>query len=262
MSRKTKFARFAAVAVATLMLPVGFAELSDIQAEGTATIVMSGEYPPFSMPDDSGAMIGFDADVGRELAARLGVEAELVQADFASIVGGIQAGIYDFSVASHAYTEERASAAAFSESPYYYGGGQIFVRDGTDYQNLDDLIAAEAAIAVDLGGTNQQYLESIDYPNIATYSGIQDSLLAISSGRADALFTTPVVGFNAIQEGQALRALPDMIFEENAFVLFAKDQPELEAAINQAINDMREDGTLIEISERWIGGDITTPPAE
>lgn len=262
MSRLFKVARTAIVLSAVALLPFGFAELSDLQAAGEANIVMSGEYPPFSMPDDSGAMIGMDADVARELATRLGVEANLVQADFASIVGGVQAGIFDFAVASQSYTEERAQAVDFSETPYYYGGGQIFVREGTDYQNLDDLVAAEAAIAVDLGGTNQQYLESINYPNIATYSGVQDSLLAISSGRAEAIFTTPVVGFNAIDEGQALRALPDMIFEENAYVTIAQDQPELLAAINQAIQDMRADGTLTEISLRWIGGDITNPPAE
>lgn len=263
MRKASDFIRITGLLLTAALLSFGMAnKLADIQAEGVAVIVMSGEYPPFSMPDDAGQMIGMDADVATEIASRLGVEAQLVQADFASIVGGIQAGIYDFSVASHAYTEERAGAVDFSADPYYYGGGQIFVRDGTDYQNLDDLAEAGAAIAVDLGGTNQQYLESINYPNIATYSGIQDSLLAISSGRAEAIFTTPVVGFNAIQEGQALRALPDMIFEENAFVLFAQGEPELEAAINEAIEAMRADGTLTAISEEWIGGDITNPPAE
>lgn len=259
MPRTPRILSLVALALFVVLAPVAFAELEDLQAKGHAVIVMSGEYPPFSMPDESGNMIGFDADVARELAERLGVEPRLQQAEFSSIVGGIQAGAFDISVASHARTEERARAVTFSEVPYYYGGGQIFVRDDTDYKTLADLEAANAAIAVDLGGTNQQYLESIDYPNITTYSGVQDSLLAVASGRADAIFTTPVVGYNAIEEGQPLRALDELIFEENAYVLIAKGQPELEAAINQALNDMREDGTLREISMEWIGGDITTP---
>ena len=259
MSKAPQLVRFLIVGLLIALAPLGFAELEDLREKGYAVIVMSGEYPPFSMPDENGDMIGFDADVARELAARLGVEPRLQQAEFSSIVGGIQAGNFDISVASHARTEERARAVAFSEVPYYYGGGQMFVREDTEYQTWAELEAAGAPIAVDLGGTNQQYLESIDYPNIDTYSGVQDSLLAVASGRADAIFTTPVVGFNAIQSGQPLRALPELIFEENAYVLIAQGQPELEAAINQALEDMRADGTLREISMEWIGGDITTP---
>lgn len=259
MSKASLLARCFAVFLLLAMAPLGFAELEDLREKGFAVIVMSGEYPPFSMPDESGNMIGFDADVARELAERLGVEPRLQQAEFSSIVGGIQSGNFDISVASHARTEERARAVTFSEVPYYFGGGQMFVREDTPYESWDDLRESGAAIAVDLGGTNQQYLESIGYPNIDTYSGVQDSLLAVASGRADAIFTTPVVGFNAIQEGRPLRALPELIFEENAYVLIAKGQPELEAAINQALQDMRDDGTLREISMKWIGGDITTP---
>lgn len=245
-----------------LASPLALAQLSDIQERGYAVIVMSGEYPPFSMPGETGQLIGFDADVARELASRLGVEARLQQAEFSSIIAGIQTGAFDIAVASHARTPERERAVAFSEVPYYYGGGQIFVREDTDYETLEDLREANAAIAVDLGGTNQQWLEENNYPNITTYSGVQDSLLAVASGRADAIFTTPVVGFNAMQEGQPIRPLEGLIFEENAWIVTAQNQPELLEAINQALQEMREDGTLQEISMRWIGGDITTPSDE
>ena len=245
-----------------LLLPAAFAELSDLQAKGTAVVAMSGEYPPFSMPDESGAMIGMDADVARELAARLGVDVRLQQAEFSTIIGGIQAGSYDFSVASHSITPERQQAVDFSDIPYYYGGGQMFIHTDYDYANLEEMAAANAPIAVDLGGTNQQYLESIGYPRIDTYSGVQDSLLAVASGRAHGIFTNPVVGFEAVEAGQPVKAMEGLIFEENAYVLIAKNQPELAAAINQALRDMRADGTLLEISMKWIGGDIVTPPAE
>lgn len=242
-----------------LAAPVAFADLSEIQEQGYAVFVMSGEYPPFSMPDADGNMIGFDADVARELAARLGVEPRLQQAEFSSIIAGIQTGAFDVTVASHARTAEREGAVTFSEVPYYYGGGQMFVNDSTDFQSLDDLREANAAIAVDLGGTNQQWLEENDYPNVDTYSGVQDSLLAVASGRAAAIFTNPIVGYLAIQEGQPLRAIEGLLFEENAWITVANNQPDLIAAINQALEDMREDGTLLEISMEWIGGDIVTP---
>ncbi len=223
---------------------------------------MSGEYPPFSMPDEDGNMVGMDADVARELAKRLGVEPILQQAEFSGIVAGIQGGIYDFSVASHSITPERQKAVNFSDIPYYYGGGQMFIQKDLNYTSIEEMAADNAAIAVDLGGTNQQYLESIDYPKVDTYSGVQDSLLAVASGRAAGIFTNPVVGFQAIEAGQPLKAMPGLIFEENAYVLMAKSNTNLEAAVNQALRDMRADGTLLEISMKWIGGDIVTPPAQ
>jgi ABC-type amino acid transport substrate-binding protein len=241
---------------------VGLANLEDILAEGEATFVMSGEYPPFSMPDEDGNMIGFDADVATELAARLGVEPVLQQAEFSSIIAGIQAGAFDITVASHARTEEREQAVQFMDEPYYYSGAQVFVPSDSEFTDIEAMAEAGATLAVDLGGTNQQYLESIDYPNIATYSGVQDSLLAVASGRADGIFTSPIVGNLAIQEGQDLKGIGGLVFEETAWVTIAFDQPELQAALNDALDEMRADGTLLEISQRWIGGDIVTPPSE
>ena len=262
--QKTLF-RTALLALAALGLIAGtaHAQLSDIQESGTATFVMSGEYPPFSMPDDAGGMIGFDVDVARELAARLGVEPEIVKASFSSIVGGIQAGRYDVSVASHARTPERERAVTFLDFPYYYSGAQLFVPADSPYSTYEELKEAGATIAVDLGGTNQQWLEEDGYPSVATYSGVQESLIAVRTGRADAIFTSPVVGNLAIRdEGFDLKPIDDLLFEENAWITIANDQPELKAALEAALQEMLEDGTLMEISERWIGGDIVTPPSE
>lgn len=252
---------FSLVLALSLLVGAASAQFDEIQERGYAVIAMSGEYPPFSMPDEGGEMIGFDADVARELAARLGVEPRLQQAEFSSIIAGLQTGAFDLSVASHARTEERARAVTFSEEPYYYSGAQLFVREDAPYESLEDLRAADATIAVDLGGTNQQFLEEAGYPRIDTYSGIQDELLALQSGRAEAIFTSPVVGNIAIKNGQALKPIGGLLFEENAFVLIPNGQPELAAAVNEALAEMREDGTLQEISMEWIGGDITTPPS-
>lgn len=260
----TRIRRFiqvlAVLALATL--PFAFAQLSEIQEEGVAVIVMSGEYPPFSMPDENGEMIGFDADVATAIAERLGVEADLQQAQFSAIIAGIQTGSFDFSVASHAKTAERDEAVNYSEIPYYYSGGKLFVAEDSEFESLEDLREAGAAIAVDLGGTNQAWLKEHDYPNIATYSGIQAELLAVRSGRAGAIFTSPIVGNIAIKEGQPIKPIGELLFEEKAWVLSADGNPELAAAIDAALHDMREDGTLLEISQKWIGGDIVTPPSD
>lgn len=250
-------------AVATLLLllaPTAFADLESIQEEGEVVLVMSGAYPPFSMIDEDGNLIGFDADVAVALAERLGVEPVLQQAEFATIIAGIQAGAFDVSVASHARTEERARAVTFMDDPYYYSGAQLFVPTDSEYSSYEDLREDGAPIAVDLGGTNQQWLEDDGYPNINTYSGVQESLLAVQSGRAAAIFTSPIVGNLAIRDqGLDMMPIDELLFEENAYVTTASNQPELKAAIEEALDAMREDGTLAAISEEWIGADITTP---
>lgn len=251
-----------AFALTLALTSVSFANLEDILAEGEAVFVMSGEYPPFSMPDEDGNMIGFDADVATELAARLGVEPVLRQAEFSSIIAGLQAGAFDVSVASHARTAEREQAVQFMDEPYYYSGAQVFVASDSDFTSIEEMAEAGATLAVDLGGTNQQYLEGIDYPSVATYSGVQDSLLAVASGRAEGVFTSPIVGNLAILEGRDLKPIGGLVFEESAWVTIANNQPELQAALNEALDAMRADGTLLEISQRWIGGDIVTPPSE
>jgi ABC-type amino acid transport substrate-binding protein len=265
MTRAPLSRRLVSLAAAALLLltATAHAELEDILAEGEAVFVMSGEYPPFSMPDANGEMIGFDADVARELAARLGVEPRLQQAEFSSIIAGVQAGVFDVTVASHARTAERERAVTFLQNPYYYSGAQLFVRADSDYTSLAELQADRAAIAVDLGGTNQQWLADRGYPNIATYSGIQDELQAVLTGRAAAIFTSPIVGNLAIKDqGVAIKPIDELLFEENAWVTIAPNQPELEAALNEALEDMRANGTLREISLKWIGADITSPPGQ
>jgi ABC-type amino acid transport substrate-binding protein len=251
------------VATLLLLLPaVAFADLESIQEEGEVTLVMSGGYPPFSMIDEDGDLIGFDADVAVALAERLGVEPVLQQAEFATIIAGIQAGAFDISVASHARTEERARAVTFTDDPYYYSGAQLFVPTDSEFSSYEELREAGAAIAVDLGGTNQQWLEDDGYPNITTYSGVQESLLAVQSGRAAAIFTSPIVGNLAIREQELdLQPIDELLFQENAYITIANNQPELKAAIEEALDAMREDGTLAAISEEWVGADITSPPS-
>lgn len=260
------FRNLATSLLAALLLLGGLATAQEFETaqEGVLTVAMSGEYPPFSMPDDEGNIIGFDADVARELAERLGLEPNIVQAQFNAIIAGVQTGRYDASVASHARTPEREQNVQFLDMPYYYSGAQFFVRADSPYESVDELQEAGARVAVDRGGTNQQWLEDNGYGDItSTYSGVQESLLAIRQGQAEAIFTSPIVGNLAISEqGFDLRPIGGLVFEENAWVTVREGNDALKEALEEALASMREDGTLQEISERWIGGDIVTPPSE
>lgn len=253
----------AALATA-LFLAVGTVAAQSPIDDGVLTVAMSGGYPPFSMPAEDGSMEGFDADVAAALAEELGVEVEIVQAQFSGIIAGVQAGRFDASVASHARTAEREQAVTFLDTPYYYGGGQFFAPADSEYDDYQALLADGGTVAVDRGGTNQQWLEDNGYmDNTATYADVPTSLQAIRAGQADAIFTNPIVGNQAFAtSGMEMKPISGLVFEENAWITIADGQPEFKATLEEALNTLREDGTLQEISERWIGGDIVTPPSE
>lgn len=258
----------APLAAVALFAGAAFAQpdVSSIPAlsDGTFTIAVSGEYPPFSMPSEDGTLEGFDIDLGQAIADYLGVDLEVEQAQFSSIIAGVQTGRFDASIADHAKTPERAEAVTFLDMPYYYSGAQVFVPSDSPYSSLEEIAEAGEKIAVDRGGTNQQWLADNGYGDtIATYSGVPESIQAIQSGQAAAIFTSPIVGNLAIQtSGADLVPVGGLVFEENAWITIANDKPELKAALEEALAAVREDGTLLEISEKWIGGDIVTPPAE
>lgn len=248
----------------SLFLLAGAATAQGPLEDGVFTVAMSGEYPPFSMPAEDGSMEGFDADVARALADVLGVEVDIQQAQFSSIIAGVQTGRFDASIASHARTPEREQAVTFLDSPYYYGGGQFFAPADSEYEDYEALLADGGTVAVDVGGTNQQWLEDNGYiDNTATYSGVPASLQAIRAGQADAIFTNPIVGNQAFRTaGMDMKPISGLVFEENAWITIANDQPEFKATLEEALNTLRENGTLLSISEEWIGGDIVTPPSQ
>lgn len=239
---------------------VAFADLAQIRQRGEIRIVMSGEYPPFSQPGPNNSLQGFDVDVAREIARRLGVKATIIKAEFSSIIAGLQAGQFDLAVASQSKTPERERAVDFLKTPYYYDGIQLFVPSASNASSLAGLDGKPVAVA--LGTVFEKYLRDQKYPSIVTYSGEQEIFLALSSGRAAGMVTTRSVGSIAIKNGQRIKAAGRVIAEDNPYITLGKNNPQLKAAVERALGGMRQDGTLRRISVKWLGSDITRPTAD
>lgn len=236
---------------------VAQADLADVKKRGELRVVMSGEYPPFSQPSPGGSLTGFDADVAREIARRLGVKARLIKAEFPSIIAGLQAGQFDLAVASQSKTPERERAVDFLSRPYYYDGFQLFVPAKSGAKNLAGLGGKPVAVAQ--GTVFEKFLRDRKYPNVATYSGEQEIFLALAAGRAAGMITTRTVGSVAIKNGQKIKAAGPVLQEDNPYITLGKNQPQLKAAVEKALADMRADGTLKRLSLKYLGADITVP---
>ncbi|BDP43442.1 amino acid ABC transporter substrate-binding protein (plasmid) [Deinococcus aetherius] len=236
---------------------VAHADLADIKKRGELRVVMSGEYPPFSQPGPDGGLVGFDVDVAREIGRRLGVKVNVIKAEFPSIIAGLQAGQFDMAVASQSKTPERERAVDFLSRPYYYDGFQLFVPANSTATSLNTLGGAPVAVAQ--GTVFEKFLRDRKYPNVATYSGEPEIYLALGAGRAGGMITTRTVGSVAIKNGQKIKAAGPVLQQDNPYITVGKNQPQLKAAVERALNAMRVDGTLKNISLKYLGADITTP---
>ncbi|MCA0969904.1 transporter substrate-binding domain-containing protein [Halobacillus litoralis] len=223
--------------------------------DGMFTYAASGEFRPFSMTSASGEMTGFDIDVAKAVAEELGLQPSQQKQKFASIVEGVKSGRFDAAVASHTITPERSEQVDFS-TPYYYSGAQVFTRPDSDVQSIEDLEGME--IAVSKGSTYSAYAEEVT-DNIKTYDSDVVALQSLAKGRHDAVITDFLTGKEAMQQDLEIEA-KDMIERSEQAIAVAKGNEKLLEDINAALETLRENGTLAEISNEYFGDDITTVP--
>ncbi|WLD92270.1 transporter substrate-binding domain-containing protein [Alkalihalobacillus sp. AL-G] len=223
--------------------------------DGKFTFASSGEFKPFSYadPDDPTKMVGYDIAVANAIAEELGLEPSPQKYKFASIIAGVKGDRFDAAVASHTITDERAKEVDFTE-PYYYSGPQIFVRPDSDIETAEDLKGKD--VAVSKGSTYAKM--AVKYTdNIKTFDSDVVALQALSEGKNDAVITDFITGQLAIKSGFEIVA-KERLGESEQAIAISKENPELLKAVNEALQKLKDNGTLAKLSKEWIGEDITT----
>jgi polar amino acid transport system substrate-binding protein len=226
----------------------------DLVEEGQLTFAMSGQYRPFNYYDESGDLVGFDVDMGNEIAERLGLEPNPVTGDFDALIAGLTSGRYDAIIGSMSPTPEREEQVDFTDI-YYLSGAQLFVAEGSDITSLDDL--QDGTVGVTRGTTFEDFARDEGVGDVTTYPSDNQALTELASGRVDAVITNRLLGLFQIEEiGLDVVEVGDVLFDDPAAIAVRKDTPELRDAINDALREAREDGSYANISERWFGVDI------
>jgi polar amino acid transport system substrate-binding protein len=215
----------------------------------------SGEFKPFSYVKDDMTMTGFDVAVGEAIAKELGLEPVQKRIKFKGIVEGVKTGRADAAVASHTINDQRAKHVSFS-TPYYYSGPQIFTRPDSDIKTVEDLEGKEVAVAK--GSTYAETAEKYT-KNIKMYDSDITALKALSTGRHDAVITDFVTGKSAAKGGFDIVG-QQLIERSEQAVVIPQDNPLLLKRVNEALEKLRQDGTLEKISIDYFGEDITTKP--
>ena len=233
-------------------------KLDSIQKSGKLVVALEGAWQPWSYHDSSDTLVGYDVEVSRAIAEKLGVEPEYVESDWDSLFAGLDAGRYDMVCNGVEVTEERAKTYAFT-TPYGYIHTALAVRkDNTDITSFEDLKGKTTANS--LASTYMELAESYG----ATVQGIdtlEETIQLLTAGRIDATLNADVSFYDY------LNVHPDADFKLVAQtaeashvaipVLKSEDTAYLDA-LNTAIEELRADGTLKTLSEKYFGQDISS----
>ena len=229
-----------------------------IKERGKIIIAMEGQWAPWTYHDESGELVGFDTEVGQEIAKRLGVDAEFVEGEWDGLFAGLDGGRYDMIINGVEITDLRKEKYDFTE-PYAYIRTALVVKDdNSDITSFDDLKGKKtsnslgstyADLAADLGAEVQ---------NVDTLSETIDMVL---SGRVDATLNAEVSFYDYLGEHPdapiKIVALTDDASEVSIPLRKGEETASLREAVNAAIAEMSSDGTLTELSTKYFGRDIT-----
>lgn len=232
--------------------------LHSIKERGTIRVGLEGTYPPFNYVNAKGELVGFEVDFAKALAERLGVEAEFVPTKWDGMLAGLATKRFDVIINQVTITPERKKRYDFTQ-PYTVSGMQIITREELQdqFQGAQDL--AGVAVGVGLGTNYQQWLnEHVPEADVRTYQDDPTKLQDLRVGRIDAVINDRLmVGFLLEKSGGGIVAAGEPFAKQRAGIALRQGNPKLLEALNGAIDDMRQDGTLAEISNKWFGIDVT-----
>ena len=232
-------------------------ELSQIQESGVLKVGVEGTYPPYTYHDEDGELTGFDVEVAKAIADKLGVEADFTESAWDSLLAGIDSGRIDTVINAVSITDERSEKYDFA-GPYFYITQQIVVsKDNDDIVDMDSLNGKKMA-----NTATTAYLDLLEDAgaSLVQINTADEAVSLISSGRAD--FTT----FNSVVFNEYLQQHPDANLKV-AFVIpnvvdeygvpVKKGETALYDAIQSAIDELKEDGTLSQLSMDYFDTDFT-----
>lgn len=248
--------------LAGAMLQAGAADLlSTIKARGAIKVAMEGVYPPFNFKDQkTGELTGYDADVARLLASKLGVKVEFVSTEWASILAGLSSGKYDVIISQVNVTAKREQVFDFS-TPYVYSQPQLTVRkdDKGNYATLEALKGKR--LGVGQGSVYEMQAKSVPGIEVKSYPASPDTMSDLATGRIDAALNDSLMTAYLLKTSKLpIKAGARVGVVERMAIPFQKGNPQFKQALNKALADAAADGSLKAISEKWFGIDVSKAP--
>ncbi len=222
------------------------------------TVASNIAYPPFEFSPRHGPE-GFDIDLMNEIADRVGFEVEYENVPFDELLRGLNTELYDVAISAMTITSAREQQVDFSD-PYFNADQCLLVASYSDVESVDDL--AEATVGVQLGTAGQIEAQAlINAERVGrgvTFRTIEDAFAALQAGQVEGVIYDLAAAQAAVEESDGrLRIVETVPTGDQYGIAFPQDSALLEP-VNEALAEIKADGTYEEIYERWIG----LPPEE
>ena len=248
--------------------------LDRIMETKTMTLACDAAYPPQSFQKEDGSFDGFDVDVAKEIAKRLGAEMKIVTPAWEIITAGRWGGRWDVSVGSMTPTTQRAKVLDFPAVYYYTPASFAVHKDNTTIRSVADLNGKK--IGVCGACTYEHYLDKTlvidaegappfefqvtagEKRSYETDANAFDDLRLGDGARLDAVLSALPTIEEAIKAGYPMKVIGEPAFFEPLSVAIDKGDAEFAAKITEIVNSMHADGTLTRLSTKWYGVDLTS----
>ena len=223
----------------------------------TLKMATNAAFPPYEFYDDeTGEIVGIDAEVAAAICEKMGYELEIVDMDFDAIIPAVTTGKIDFGMAGMTVTEERLQSVDFTTS-YATGIQSVIVKEDSEITSVDDLFAegANHKIGVQQGTTGDIYcsgdIEEAGLGTIERYKNGTDAVLALTSGKVDCVVIDNQPALKYVEANEGLKILDTEYAVEDYAIALAKDS-ELTEKINAALEELIADGTVQAIIDKYI----------
>ena len=219
---------------------------------------MEGTWAPWTYHDEDGNLTGYDTEVGRLIAEKLGVEAEFIEGEWDGLFAGLDSKRYDAVINGVEVTEERAEKYDFSE-PYAFIRTALVVRD--DYDEIASFEDLEGKTTANSFNSTYMLLAESYGAEVKNVDSLSETIDMLASGRVDATLNAEVSIYDYLQERPdapiKIVALTDDASEVSIPLRKGEESESLREAIDNAITELREEGELSRLSEQFFGSDIS-----
>jgi polar amino acid transport system substrate-binding protein len=272
LDTRLRFSMVLITAVISLCAPRVFAgaTLDRVKRTGVVTDVLVETYPPFGFIDADNQLAGFDVDVAKAFAAKLGAVLKLATPGWEAIVSGRWQGRWDLCICSMSPTDERAKVLSLPVR-YYSSPAVLTVhKDEQRIKSVADLSGKR--VGVGMGSSYESYINKtlvipgippIVYPfaNVLAIPGdetVNFRNLALGPGvRLDAIISDLATAKASIEGTHELKIVGPVIYAEPNVVATERGDPDWDRTVVRVFGEMKSDGTLARISQKWFGQDIT-----
>ena len=224
------------------------AELTTVET-GKLTMATNATFPPYEMTTDSGELEGIDVDTAKAIAEKLGLELQIDDMDFDAALLSVQQGKADIVMAGVTVTDERKAVMDFSDS-YATGIQSIIVPNDSNIASPDDL--AGKKIGTQRGTTGYIYCsDDFGEDSVVAYDSGLTAVQALNNGQVDAVVIDNAPATEYVAANPGLKVLDTSYAEEDYAIGMAKGSA-LEDAVNKALEELKADGTLQAIVDKYI----------